>query len=162
VDQLEGKFAKGLDRLETKQRKLERDLVADEAEFEARKREEIVGVGETVLSFFMGRRRTSAATTIARRRRMTSKVKMDIEDTKEEIAELKEDAAEMERELKEAVNEITDRWEKAPNELVAEELKPRRMDVNVHLVALAWAPFLMFTYTEGNLYGTITRPAYSR
>jgi hypothetical protein len=162
VDKIEEKFAKKLDRLETKQRKLERDLIADEAEYKARKREEMVGVGETVLSFFMGRRRTSAATTIARRRRMTSKVKLDIEETKEEIAELKEDAVKLDEELNEEVKEITSRWDKASDELVIEEIKPRRTDIKVHLIALAWAPHWMVTYAEGNLYGTTTIPAYTR
>jgi len=74
IDKLEKKYEKSLDKLEAKLRKLERDLNADEAEYTARKQEEVVGVGETVLSFFLGRRRTSVATTIARRRRMTSKV----------------------------------------------------------------------------------------
>jgi len=160
VDKLEEKYARQLDKLETKMRKFERGLSADEAEYEARKREEMVGIGETVLSFFMGRRRTSAATTIARRRRMTSKVKMDIEETKEQIAELKEDVAEIEGELKEAVNEITRKWERALEDLAVDEIKPRRIDVNVQLVALTWVPSWMITYNVGNTSRMITIPAY--
>jgi hypothetical protein len=160
VDKLEEKHSKQLDRLETKIRRLERELAADEAEYDARKREEVVGVGETVLSFFLGRRRTSAATTIARRRRMTSKVKMDIQETKEEIGEVKEDVLQLEGELKEAVNEITEKWDKVQEELVTEEIKPRRSDVKVHLVALAWTPFWQFAYNEGGLPQSMLIPAY--
>jgi len=121
----------------------------------------MVGAGETVLSFFMGRRRTSAATTIARRRRMTSKAKMEIEETKEEITEMKDDIANLEGKLKEAVEEITRKWEEAPDDLITEELKPRRTDVKTQLVALAWAPFWLLTYKEGLVPQTTTIPAYS-
>lgn len=159
VDKLEEKYARQLDKLEIKMRKLERGLAADETEYEARKREEMVGVGETVLSFFIGRRRTSAATTIARRRRMTSKVKMKIEETKEEITELKEDIVKIEGELKASVNEITRKWDEALDDLTTEELKPRRTDVNMQLLALAWLPFWMITYDDG--FPRITTiPAY--
>ncbi len=162
IDKLEKKYEKSLDKLEAKQRKLERDLNADEAEYNARKQEEVIGVGETVLSFFLGRRRTSVATTIARRRRMTSKVKMDVEDTKEEIAELEDDTTSMEFELQEAVNKIKSTMENVPNELITEEIKPRRSDVKVQLIALAWTPFWMINYSEGPLTNIKYTPAYTR
>jgi len=162
IDKLEKKYEKSLDKLEAKQRKLERDLNADEAEYTARKQEEVVGIGETVLSFFLGRRRTSVATTIARRRRMTSKVKMDVEDTKEEIAELEDDTTSMEFELQEAVNKIKSTMENVPNELITEEIKPRRSDVKVQLIALAWTPFWMINYSEGPLTNVKYTPAYTR
>ena len=91
IDKLEKKYEKQLDRLEDKIEKLSRDLSSDEAEYEARKREEIIGIGETVLGYFMGRKRTTVGTTASRRRRMTSRVKREIEDTKEEIEDLQKD-----------------------------------------------------------------------
>ena len=118
-------------------------------EYEARKREEMVGVGETVLSFFMGRRRTSAATTIARRRRMTTKVKMEIEETKEEIDEIKEETEKLENELKNQVDEIVNKWEKAQNYLTTKEIKPRRKDVRIQLVALTWIPIWFIKHRAG-------------
>lgn len=162
VDALEKKYDRRLDTLAKKMRKLERDLAADEAEYKARQREEAVGVGETVLSFFMGRRRTSVATTIARRRRMTAKVKLDIEETEEDITELKKEIHELERELEMAVNTITAKWDQTDEAEHYEELKPRRSDVTLHEVAVAWAPFWHITYTRGGLVNqTITIPAYN-
>jgi hypothetical protein len=161
VDALEKKYDRRLDALAKKMRRLERDLADDEAEYKARQREEAVGVGETVLSFFMGRRRTSAATTIARRRRMTAKVKRDIEETEEEITELKEDIHELEQELEVAVNAITSKWDQTNDEEHYVELKPRRRDVTLHEVAIAWAPFWHVTYARGELVNqTVTIPAY--
>jgi hypothetical protein len=161
VDMLEKKYDRRLEALAKKMRKLERDLADDEAEYKARQREEAVGVGETVLSFFMGRRRTSAATTIARRRRMTAKVKRDIEETEEDITDLKEDIHELEQELETAVNTITAKWDQVDNDEHYVELKPRRRDVTLHEVAVAWTPFWHVTYSRGGLVNqTVTIPAY--
>jgi hypothetical protein len=160
VDALEKKYDRRLEVLAKKMRKLERDLVADEAEYKARQREEAVGVGETVLSFFLGRRRTSAATTIARRRRMTAKVKLDIEETEEDITELKEDIQELERELEIAVNEITEKWDHTDDVENSVEIKPRRRDVTLHETAVAWAPFWQVTYRGSLVNQVVTIPAY--
>jgi hypothetical protein len=151
VDKLKGKYAKKLDKLEDKLSKLEFDLADDEAEFEARKREELVGAGESVLSIFMGSRRTSRATTIARRRRMTSKAKREIAETKEDIARVKKDASKLEAELKKAVDEIVEKYEKGADDLSVEEFKPKRTDVKINLVALAWRPYWIVDYKEKGL-----------
>jgi hypothetical protein len=40
-------------------------------------------------------------------------------------------------------------------------LKPRRRDVTLHEVAIAWAPFWHVTYARGELVNqTVTIPAY--
>ena len=117
-----------------------RDLSSDEAEYEARKREEVIGIGETVLGYFMGRRRTSAGTTASRRRRMTTRVKQEIEKTKEEISDLKADYEELEAELREQVEGLKDRWSEAPNQIEDFRIKPRRTDVNIESLMIAWVP----------------------
>ncbi|RME41704.1 MAG: hypothetical protein D6796_15500, partial [Caldilineae bacterium] len=157
VDKLERKYEKQIDRLRDKLRRQERELAADEAEYEARKREEMLGIGESVVGFFLGRRSTRAISRAATKRRMTTKAKMDIEETKEEIEDLKAEIAELETELKEATEEITNRWVEALENLTTEEIAPRRTDVNVHLVALAWLPSWYITTTDGRTY---TVPAW--
>lgn len=140
VDKLATKYKTKIDRLKDRQRRKERELAEDEADYNARKREEIVGIGESLLGFFMGRRSTRAISRASTKRRLTTKAKMDIEETKEEIADIQADIAELEAELKEATDEITERWVSALDELTTEEIAPRRTDVNVRLVALAWLP----------------------
>jgi len=122
VDKLKGKYAKKLDKLEDKISKLEFDLADDEAEYKARKREEFVGAGESVLSIFMGSRRTTTATTIARRRRMTSKAKREFDETKEDITRAKKDITELEAELKKAVDQILEKYEKVAEDLSVKKL----------------------------------------
>jgi hypothetical protein len=151
VDKLKEKYAKKLDKLEDKLSKLKFDLADDEAEYKARKREELVGAGESVLSIFMGSRRTSRATTIARRRRMTSKAKRKADETKEDITRIKDDISELEAELKKAVDQIVEKYEKVSEDLNMKEIKPRRADVRINLIALAWKPIWIVDYKEGGL-----------
>jgi hypothetical protein len=151
IDKLKEKYAKKLDKLDDKLSKLEFDLADDKAEYEARKREELVGAGESVLSIFMGSRRTSRATTIARRRRMTSKAKRKVAETKEDIARAKENITELENELKKAVEKIVEKYEKSAEDLSMKELKPRRTDVRINLVALAWKAIWIIDYKEKGL-----------
>jgi hypothetical protein len=146
VDKLKEKYGKNLDKLEDKIQDLEFDLSSDEAEYQARKREEVIGAGESVVSIFLGSRRTTTATTAARRRRMTSKAKRKVTEKKEKIAEAKKDAAELEKELEKGVKEILDHYEKEIKNTAYEELKPRRTDVKVNLVALAWEPYWRIHY----------------
>jgi hypothetical protein len=162
VDKLKAKYAKRIDRLDTQLRKLELELASDESEYEARKREEAIGAGESVLSFFLGRRRTSTATSIARRRRMTTRAKMDISETRNDIAERQKALATLEEDLKAAIDEIAQRWEDAPEDVIQEELRPRRTDVKVRLVALAWLPFWLVAYSTEGGPQTTTIPAYPR
>ena len=140
-----------MDKLETKLSKLEFDLTDDEAEYNARKREEFVGAGESVLSIFMGSRRTSRATTIARRRRMTSKAKRKVDETKEDVVRFKEDIVELEEELKTAVEKIVEKYEKVSEDFSMKELKPKRADIRINLVAIAWKPIWIADYKERGL-----------
>jgi cell division protein FtsB len=133
-------------------------LASDEAEYEARKREEVIGVGETVLGFMLGRRRTSAATTIATRRRMTSKVKLEMEQSKDEIAKLRTEITNLEGELEEAVKEITDRRQMAKDEVTVVEVKPIRADIDVKMVTLAWVPYWLIRHREGSAISTVRIP----
>ncbi len=160
VDKLEKKYDTRISRLETRLRKYRRELAQDEAEYEARKREEVLSLGESVASFFFGRRRTSALSSAARKRRMTSRAKQEIEETKEEIAELEAEIAELEEELKEQADEITRKWAEALDVLETEEIGPRRSDVDIQVVAVGWLPSWRIVYDDGRGAHSATIPAY--
>jgi phage host-nuclease inhibitor protein Gam len=159
VDALKEKYATRIDKLEDKLRKKERELSSDEADHQSRKQEELLGAGETVFSMLGGRRRSLSR--VASRRRMTRKAKLEMEETKEEIADIEEDITELEAELSEDVAEITEHWENAMDEVTTQELKPRRTDVDVQVVALAWVPSWLIGYKEGSRTRAVTAPAYS-
>ena len=161
VDKLEQKFEKQIERLEDKLRKEERELTEDEADYNARKQQEWVGIGESVLGFFMGRRSTRAVSGAMSKRRMTSNAWQDIEESKAEIAELQKDIKELEEELAAASQEITRKWADALNNLSTEEITPRRTDVSVDLVAVAWLPSWLITYHDGRRSRSVAVPAFA-
>lgn len=161
TDALEKKFETKIERLEKKLRKEERELAEDEMEHENRKRQELVSIGETVLGFFMGRRSTSRIGTALNKRRMTAKAKADIEESHEEIEELQDEINELEEELKTEVEEINRKWENIRETAGTEELAPRRTDVTVHSVSIAWLPFWSISWEEGAVEKRKTVEAFS-
>jgi hypothetical protein len=147
VDALERKHEAGIKKLESKLRKHERDLVASEAEHRARKHESTIAIGESVLNFFVGRRRhTRAISVIASKQRLASKAEMEIEETEQEIADLEKEIQALESELQEATEAISQKWDAALDDLTTQEFLPRRADVDVRLTALAWLPAWLIRY----------------
>ncbi len=162
TDALEKKFETKIERLEKKLRKEQRELSEDETEHENRKRQELFSIGETVLGFFMGRRSTSRIGTALNKRRMTAKAKADIEESVEEIEELRNDIGELEEELETEVEKISSKWEHISETVGNEELAPRRTDVTVHSVSIAWLPYWSFDWDEGAVKKQKTVAAFRR
>ncbi len=160
VDKLEAKFDKRIDRLQEKLRKEERDLAADEAEHAARRQQEYVGLGESVLGWVLGRRSTRTLSTAANRRRMTARAGQNVEKTRAQIKELEAEIAELDADLKEQAEEITIKWAALLDEIDTAEITPRRTDVKVELVLLAWLPSWLIRYDDGTRTRVETIAAY--
>ncbi|MDH7489033.1 MAG: hypothetical protein QHH80_05950 [Anaerolineae bacterium] len=133
-------YERKLEQLRDKLRREEQRLAKDEATYSGRKTEEILSVGESVVGFLLGRRSTRALSTASRKRRMTTEVKTRMEQTKQTIALLQKEIAEMEQERDEAAKAITERWAAIAEESEPAEIRPRKSDVLVDVVALAWSP----------------------
>jgi hypothetical protein len=88
--------------------------------------QERITLGETVLSFFMGRRHTRAVSTVVRKQRLSEQAKLDIEKTRREMTGLEEDIAELEAELQAAVKEIRRKWADLLDDLTTEPSPTRR------------------------------------
>jgi hypothetical protein len=157
VDALEKKYKDRLERLSVKLKKAERELVADQAAYESRQQQEVVGLGASVLGYFFGRKGVSSAITGAMSKRgQTSRAGIEVEETRQEIEEIQQEIAELENELKEATDEITNKWATSWDDLSSEEIAPQRSDIKVRQVAVAWLPVWLVTFDSG----TATVPAY--
>jgi hypothetical protein len=161
VDKLEQKYETQMERLEDKLRKEERELAEGEADYNARKQQEWAGIGESVLGFFMGRRSSRAVSSAMSKRRMTTNAWQDIEESKEEIAELQKDIKTLEEELAAESQEITRKWADSLENLSTEEITPRRTDVSVDLVAIAWLPSWLISYHDGRRSRSVAVPAFA-
>ena len=138
IDKLERKYDSKLDSINSKIDRYMSKLSSEKDEHEARKREEVFGVGETVLGLLLGRRRSTGLTTASRRRRMTTKSKNKIDELEREIKELQEELGDLEFELSEQVGGITAKWERVDSEIDEYVITPRRSDVSVDDLKIVW------------------------
>ena len=121
----------------------------------------MITTGETVLGFLMGRRYMRTMSRVATKRRLATHAKFGVEEKKDEIADLEEEITKLSDELEQASAEISRKWSDTMDRVSSEEVAPRRGDIDVRLVALAWVPSWRVTYTEGSRSGlTATIPAY--
>jgi len=143
VDKLRRKSRRSLDRLATRLDREKRELEKDKSEYSARKQEELISAGETLIGMLgiFGRKQRSGFSSAARKRRMTSSAKADIDESAAEIARLTTELEKLRGQIEEDAAAIAEKWEAAVAELETVTIKPRRSDVRIDLAALAWAPY---------------------
>ena len=162
VDKVRKRYKTKLDRLRKRLERERVELAEDKAEYAARKQEEMVSGAETLLGVFgiFGRKKSiSSAMT---KRRMTAKAKMDVEESEEEIARLEKEIQEMEEEVRVEAEAIAARWEETLDDIQPYEVKPRRTDMSVDLVAVAWLPYWEIIYETGGRSVSDRIPAWRR
>ena len=159
VDKLRRKMRRSLERLEKRLAREQRELVEDKADYESRKREELLSAGETILGMLgvLGRKSKRGLSSAARKRRMTSSAKMDIAESEAEIKQLQSEIEDIRRQMQEDAEAIGDKWEAVLDEIETYPVKPRRADVRVDLVTLAWVPSWEIAFASAT-----GRKAYSR
>ncbi len=140
LDELQEKYETKFDRLRKKIRDEEQDVAEAKADVKGRKTEEMIGVAETILSVFIKRRRRSLSGA-ASKRRMRQKAAHKLEEAREDLEELHQDYDELELELREKLDKVTDKWDKIAEGITVKQVKPRRTDVKVQGVMIAWLPY---------------------
>ncbi|MFZ2488020.1 MAG: DUF87 domain-containing protein [Anaerolineae bacterium] len=149
MDALEEKFQKRLDTLQTKLDKEQIELQKDQAAYDSRKQQEMLSAGGSLLSLFGGRKRiTSALGSASQKRQMTERAKQEIEKTQIGITRLNEEISEMQSELETLSQEISDRWDAALNTIDQVQIRPRKSDVTIQQLAVAWTPQWQVTFTD--------------
>jgi len=144
VDKLRDKYEVKLKRLEDRRSKEERELAEDKAEFQGRVGEEVLSGLSSVagaLGLFGRKSRSlSGLSTAARKRRMSSSAKADIAESEAEIARMQADIEELKGQMEEDANALTQKWAEVVDAIEEVKITPGRTDVDVRMVALAWAP----------------------
>jgi hypothetical protein len=101
----------------------------------------VISAGSAVLGMFFGRRKTlSAAGTAVRGVGRTFQERQDVSQAEENIESLKKQLADLNAELETEVDNLEDRFDPEAGELEILGLKPRKTDVEVRFLTLAWAP----------------------
>jgi len=152
VDTLRDKYEVKLQRLEERLTREERELEEDKAEYKGRIGEEVLSGLSSVIGALgvLGRKSRSLGglTRAATKRRMTSSAKADIAESEAEIERLKADFEALKDEMEQEAEALTEQWSNAANDIEEIEVKPRKTDVKVHSVALAWAPSWEVSYED--------------
>ena len=87
---------------------------------------------------------------------------MGAKQDQETVAALQRETQELEQELRSQVSDITARWEEATTKFEPLAIRPKRNDVRVDLLALAWTPHWQIRYRrqDGSAYNEMV-PAYA-
>jgi hypothetical protein len=140
---------KGISKLKERMRREQRELRGDEADLAARKREEVLGIGESAFNLLAGRRSSSALSKASRKRRMTQQAKADVEESLDALEDLEQQVQDLEADWKDQAAEIEEAWADKLEEIETFEVKPRRADVAVEFCGLAWTPVWRVTLEDG-------------
>jgi hypothetical protein len=141
IDIIRGKYVKKNKAIQKRLAREQRELDGDQAEHSARKMEEMATHVENVISIFGGSRSRRRVSTSMTKRRMTSKAKADIEESKDVIEDFKRELEDLEIEMNDAVEEIEDRWAEAASEIEEAVFTPFKKDIHVDLFGVAWFPY---------------------
>jgi hypothetical protein len=151
IDEIKDDYLTKMRAVQKKLEREERELSEDEAEHSARKMEEMATHFENVLGIFSGSKSRRRLSTSMTKRRMTSKAKADIEESKEAIDEFSRELANLEEEMEGVIDEVEERWAKAATEIEEEIFTPFKKDVMVEMFGVAWVPHWQFE-ADGDVF----------
>jgi len=140
ADKARAAVEKKMKRLQERLRREKRELAEDQAELEARKREELLSWGESALNLLTGRRPSYMISSVSRKRRLARQAEADVEESLEAIKDLEEQLEDLAAEWEEQAEAINARWAATLEEIEQVEVAPRRRDVVVDFCGLAWVP----------------------
>lgn len=127
--------------LEEKARREGIELAQDRAEYEARKREELLSAGESVLTFVLGRRRPGRAlSTASRRRRMTGRAQSDIVESERAIEQYKRDLALLQAQQDQEIAAVQQGWASKAAAIEEVKIAPTKAGIQIGRFGLVWRP----------------------
>jgi len=149
VEKTAGVFDKKLAALQEKLDREQRELTADQTELSDRKMEEL-GTGiENVLGLFGGRRSSRRLSSSLSKHRLTQQAKADLDESVDVIANLKKEMAALQRERAQALENASQRWGEAANQVTEITVTPLKKDVSLDLFGVAWFPFHLAKVGDG-------------
>ncbi len=151
-DKLKAKYDAQLQRIQDKLVREQQDLEDAEAKAKGRQTEEVLSGLESVAGMLglFGRRRKSLSglSTAASKRRMTSAAKADIAESEADIARLQAQMDDIKSQIEQETSALAQEFESATNDIQQTKITPKKTDIDVQLVALAWAPNWEVTYDD--------------
>ncbi len=143
VAKLRARYAKKIATVEDRVRRAEQKIEKERGQASREKLRTAVTIGTTLLGALFGRRRLTATRigTATRGIGRSFEQSQDVGRAQRDRDALVRQIEELNRELEEEIEGLGDRYRQEAEELETFLLKPRRSDVDVRLVALAWVPY---------------------
>jgi len=141
IDKIKERYLKKMKAIQVKLEKEQRELSEDEAEFNARKMEEMATHFENVLGLFGGSRSSRRVSSSLTKRRLTAKAKADIAESQDAIEGFKAELMELEGEMAEEIDEIEDRWEEIAATIEDKVFTTYKKDIRLELYGVGWLPY---------------------
>ena len=166
MDKLKDKFEVQIERIQNRLANQQQDLADAEAKYKGRQAEEVLGGVSTVVGMFGllgGRKRRSLGglTSAATKRRLTAEAKANIQQAKEDIGRLEEQVKSIQVQMQKEADTLTKQWIMAAGDIQKTRVAPKKSDIDVQAVTLAWAPTWRVSYTDDRGRSrTDSQPAY--
>ena len=146
VEKLRRKYAPKFEQLEERRRRAEQAVARETEEAKGQKVQTAISFGATLLSSFLGRKKTSLstlgrATTAARGVSRSMKESQDIGRAEENVAALTQRLDDLNAEFQTETAAIDRSFEPQTEPLEKVSMKPTKANISVKLLTLAWAPY---------------------
>jgi hypothetical protein len=146
VEQLLQKYASKIASLEDRIRRAEDALEREQEQAKQQKLQTAISFGTTLLGAFMGRKAISRstigkATTAARGASRAMKEAQDVKRAEENVQEYQQQLSELQEQLATEIEQVKTSINPMTENLESYELRPKKTDISVSLVALTWVPF---------------------
>ena len=146
VEKLRRKYAPKFAQLEERKRRAEQVVEREAEQAKGQKLQTAISFGATLLSSFLGRKKTSLstlgrATTAVRGVGRQMKESQDVNRAEENVAAVGQKLADLEAEFQSETAALERSYDPLTEELGKVSLKPTKSNIAVKLVTLAWAPY---------------------
>jgi hypothetical protein len=146
AEKLRQKYAPRIAALEEKKRRAEQAVEREAEQAKDQKMQTAISFGATLLSSFLGRKAISLtslgrATSAARGVGRSMKEAQDVDRAEETVAAVNQQLADLDAEFKDETAAIEKSIDPQSEQLETVSLKPRKANISVKLLTLAWAPY---------------------
>ncbi len=141
IAELRRKNRTRVERLEERVRKASQKVQVQAEQVSQQRMRTAINFGSTLLAAFTGRSyRESAGSALGGLGR-ASKEKQDVRRAQESVTALTEELEALAAELETGIEALEDRFDPTTEKLTTESVRPRKSDIEVRLVSLAWCPY---------------------
>ena len=147
VETMRSKYATKLSSLQERIRRAEQAVEREKAQASQAKMDTVISVGSAILGAMFGRGKINASAvgkvgTAARGMGKAAQQSGDVTRANESVQALQQQYAELEAQLQGEIDELGAAYDAQSESLERIPIKAKSGDVQVHLVALAWVPFV--------------------